>query len=156
CASCRRTEKNLFTAESAEVAEKAWPKDPRFQVSLRLCGDMTRFTCRFRELEPEERFPNRPVRVFIGIGKKYGEVHLMNRIPAVSFAILACLLTAAAAPLWAQNNPLSADVRSDYKSIRTYFTRAAEKMPEENYPFKPSPDVRSFAQQVAHVADDQY
>jgi hypothetical protein len=25
-----------------------------------------------------------------------------------------------------------------------------------HYPFKPSPDVRSFAQQVAHVADDQY
>ena len=80
----------------------------------------------------------------------------MNRFPAVISAILACLLTAAATPVSAQNNALSADVRSDYKSIRTYFTRAAEKMPEENYPFKPSPDVRSFAQQVAHVADDQY
>jgi uncharacterized damage-inducible protein DinB len=29
-------------------------------------------------------------------------------------------------------------------------------MPEENYGFRPSPDVRSFGQQVAHVADDQY
>src|ERR1041384_3233269 len=29
-------------------------------------------------------------------------------------------------------------------------------MPEANYGFKPSPDVRSFAQQVAHAADDQY
>src|SRR5262249_22975103 len=76
-ASCRRTEKNLFIAENTKVAEKAWPKDPRFQVplrSLRLCGDMTCFTCRFRELEPKERFPNRPLRVFIGIGKKYGGV----------------------------------------------------------------------------------
>ena len=70
-------------------------------------------------------------------------------------AIAACLLIAAT-PLWAQNNSLSADVKRDYKSIRDYFIRAAEKMPEENYGFKPSPDVRSFAQQVAHVADDQY
>ena len=40
--------------------------------------------------------------------------------------------------------------------MRDYFIRAAEKMPEANYGFKPSPDVRSFGQQVAHVADDQY
>lgn len=58
--------------------------------------------------------------------------------------------------LWAQGDSLSADVKRDYKSIRDYFIRAAEKMPEENYGFKPSPDVRSFGQQVAHVADDQY
>jgi uncharacterized damage-inducible protein DinB len=58
--------------------------------------------------------------------------------------------------LLAQSNPLSADVKRDYKNVRDYFIRAAEKMPEENYGFKPSPDVRSFGQQVAHVADDQY
>jgi len=58
--------------------------------------------------------------------------------------------------LMAQGNPLSADVKRDYKSVRDYFIRAAEKMPEADYGFRPSPDVRSFAQQVAHVADDQY
>jgi uncharacterized damage-inducible protein DinB len=58
--------------------------------------------------------------------------------------------------LWAQSNPLSADVKRDYKNVRDYFIRAAEKMPDADYGFKPSPDVRSFGQQVAHVADDQY
>lgn len=58
--------------------------------------------------------------------------------------------------VWAENASLSADVRNDYQSVRNYFIRAAEKMPEENYAFKPSPDVRSFGEQVAHVADDQY
>jgi len=58
--------------------------------------------------------------------------------------------------LRAQSNPLSADVKKDYKNIRDFFIRAAEKMPEADYAFKPSPDVRSFGQQVAHVADDQY
>jgi uncharacterized damage-inducible protein DinB len=56
----------------------------------------------------------------------------------------------------AQGDALSADVKKDYKSVRDYFIRAAEKMPEADYAFKPSPDVRSFGQQIAHVADDQY
>ena len=33
---------------------------------------------------------------------------------------------------------------------------AAQKMPEENYSFKPTPEVRSFGQLVGHVADAQY
>jgi len=75
---------------------------------------------------------------------------------AIAGGGIACLLSAGTATLWAQSNPLSADVKRDYQSIRNYFIRAAEKMPEESYAFKPSPDVRSFGQQVAHVADDQY
>jgi hypothetical protein len=66
------------------------------------------------------------------------------------------IIITGSAPLWAQNNLLSADVKRDYKTVRDYFIKAAEKMPEANYGFQPSPDVRSFGQQVAHVADDQY
>jgi uncharacterized damage-inducible protein DinB len=33
---------------------------------------------------------------------------------------------------------------------------AAEKMPEENYSFKPTPEVRSFGQLVGHLTDAQY
>jgi hypothetical protein len=40
--------------------------------------------------------------------------------------------------------------------MRDNFIRAAEKMPETKYGFQPSPDVRTFAALVAHVADDQY
>jgi len=56
----------------------------------------------------------------------------------------------------AQNDALTGDVRTDYRSIRDYFIRAAEKMPESDYGFKPTPEVRSFGQQIGHVADDQY
>jgi uncharacterized damage-inducible protein DinB len=69
---------------------------------------------------------------------------------------LACLTAIGPRALWAQGNPLSAEVKRDYQGVRNFFIRAAEKMPEANYGFKPSPDVRSFGQQVAHVADDQY
>ena len=77
----------------------------------------------------------------------------MNR----SFAIaLLCTVAGGAASSWAQGNSLSAEVVQDYRNIRDYFIKAAEEMPDSDYTFKPSPDVRSFAQQVAHVADDQY
>jgi uncharacterized damage-inducible protein DinB len=59
-------------------------------------------------------------------------------------------------PLWAQNNPYSSSLHTDYQGIRDYFIRAAEDMPEAGYAFKPSPGVRTFGQQIAHVADDQY
>jgi hypothetical protein len=65
-------------------------------------------------------------------------------------------VTALAGLLPAQENPISADIRRDYRGIRDIIIRAAEKMPEAKYGFRPSPDVRSFGQQIAHVADDQF
>jgi len=76
----------------------------------------------------------------------------MKRTLLLAFALAFC----GRGVVRAQSNPLSSDVRRDYKTVRDYFIRSAEKMSEEDYGFKPSPDVRSFAQQVAHVADDQY
>jgi uncharacterized damage-inducible protein DinB len=86
----------------------------------------------------------------------------MNRIlvtvlmVAIAGGGLACLMSVGSRALWAQSDPLSAGVKRDYQGVRDYFIRAAEKMPAANYGFKPSPDVRSFGQVVAHVADDQY
>ena len=62
------------------------------------------------------------------------------------------LLTAQTAR--AQNaNPLSAGSKRTYDIIKGYVIKAAEKMPEENYAFKPTPDVRWFGKVVGHVAD---
>lgn len=47
-------------------------------------------------------------------------------------------------------------MKRDYSAVRDYFLRAAEEMPDTLYPFRPTRSVRTFAQQVAHVADDQY
>ena len=43
-----------------------------------------------------------------------------------------------------------------YTMLSGMLTAAAEKMPEENYSFKPTPEVRSFGQLVGHLADAQY
>lgn len=53
-------------------------------------------------------------------------------------------------------NPISSDSKFFYGIIKGFVTKAAEKMPEENYSFKPTPEVRSFGQIVGHIADDQY
>ena len=53
-------------------------------------------------------------------------------------------------------NPLSAGAKRTYDIIKGFVTKAAAKMPEEHYSFKPTPDVRSFGQLVAHVADANY
>lgn len=55
-----------------------------------------------------------------------------------------------------QSNPLSSGAKRDFATIKNYFIRSAEKMPEESYGFRPTPEVRTFGQIVAHVADDQY
>lgn len=52
-------------------------------------------------------------------------------------------------------NPLTADAREAWTFVKTIVLRGAEKMPEENYAFKPVPEVRSFAQLVSHIASAQ-
>jgi len=43
-----------------------------------------------------------------------------------------------------------------YSRLKTTLITSAEKMPEENYNFKPTDAVRSYGQIVGHLADAQY
>ena len=56
----------------------------------------------------------------------------------------------------AQPNPFSTFSKFAYGRVKTILVRSAEKMPEENYNFKPTDAVRSYGQIVGHVADAQY
>ena len=53
-------------------------------------------------------------------------------------------------------NPITASEKGIYSFVSGAVIGAAQKMPEENYSFKPTPDVRSFGQLVGHVADASY
>ena len=53
-------------------------------------------------------------------------------------------------------NPLTNGARLHYGIIKGYVTRAAAKMPEDNYSFRPAPGVRTFAQLIGHLADSNY
>jgi hypothetical protein len=86
----------------------------------------------------------------------------MNKRLAIVFAGLMGLSVAlsaqqpAQAPAAPPANPITASERGLYVILSGSVVKAAEKMPEENYSFKPSPDVRSFGQLVGHEADANY
>jgi uncharacterized damage-inducible protein DinB len=69
--------------------------------------------------------------------------------------LLICVL-APAAVAFAQDSPVSAFNKRAYGQIKGWLLSSAEKMPPENYGFKPTDAVRSFGQVVGHVADAQY
>src|SRR5260221_12400092 len=53
-------------------------------------------------------------------------------------------------------NPITASEKGFYSFVSSAVVGAAQKMPEENYSFKPTPEVRTFGQLVGHVADASY
>jgi uncharacterized damage-inducible protein DinB len=72
-----------------------------------------------------------------------------------SFACCAVLL--AAAPALAQSaNPLTDATKSQFALVKGYLTKTAEQVTEENYAFKPTPDVRSLGSIIGHVADANF
>jgi uncharacterized damage-inducible protein DinB len=68
----------------------------------------------------------------------------------------AVLLHAQAQQAPPPSDPLSAGAKGFYNLVKNNILKSADKMPEENYAFKPTPDVRSFGQILGHVADAQY
>jgi DinB superfamily len=75
----------------------------------------------------------------------------MNRFSALVFiAILAVV-----GNVNAQSNPVSADVRQDYESIKRVILGSADKMLDMDYSFRTTPQVRTFGQMLAHIADTQ-
>jgi uncharacterized damage-inducible protein DinB len=79
----------------------------------------------------------------------------------VSLFALGCLIVSI--PAFAQGggaaataSPLTKGDRGAYEMVKGYIAKAAEQVPESLYGFKATPDVRSFGQLVAHVADSNY
>ena len=48
---------------------------------------------------------------------------------------------------------LSAEVQFAYRTIKNNLVKLAEKMPAEDYSFRPTPEVETFGRRVAHIAD---
>src|ERR1700723_2654668 len=59
-------------------------------------------------------------------------------------------------PAVTAENPLTSWNKIAYTRVKGILVWSAEKMPEENYSFKPTDAVRSYGQIIGHVADAQY
>lgn len=81
-----------------------------------------------------------------------------NPLKLTTVASVVCLLVLSLSAASAQtpDNPISAGQKGLYAMVKNNLVRGAEKMPEESYSFKPTPEVRSFGQLIGHVADAQY
>jgi hypothetical protein len=67
--------------------------------------------------------------------------------PFFFFALLRC------GALFAQgSNALVSEAKFPWTVVRDNLLKMAEKMPAENYSFKPVPEIESFGQRLAHIA----
>jgi uncharacterized damage-inducible protein DinB len=69
----------------------------------------------------------------------------------VILALGACTVSAQG-----QANPIADGQKFLYTMAKGNIVKSAEKMPEADYAFKPTPAVRSFGQLLGHIADSQY
>jgi uncharacterized damage-inducible protein DinB len=71
----------------------------------------------------------------------------------MALALAANTASAQTTPAADTSNPLMTTVKQLYEGVVRNVAESAEKTPEEVYAFKPSPDVRSFGEQIGHVAE---
>ena len=62
-------------------------------------------------------------------------------------ALLGCRALLAQSP-----NALVLEAKFPWTVVRDNLLKMAEKMPAENYGFRPTPEIESFGQRVAHIA----
>jgi uncharacterized damage-inducible protein DinB len=76
---------------------------------------------------------------------------LKRCLPALTIAYLAGGALAVAQ----SSTPFAAELKQFYTIRKGDLLKAADRMPAESYDFKPTPDVRTFGQLMAHIIDAQ-
>jgi uncharacterized damage-inducible protein DinB len=70
----------------------------------------------------------------------------------VTTGALVCAFLAAPALAQAQS-PMMAAIKAQHDQVKGYLLKTADTIPENLYSYKPTPDVRSVAQLIGHIAD---
>jgi uncharacterized damage-inducible protein DinB len=68
--------------------------------------------------------------------------------------LLSAMLLCTTHALFAQTT--TAKLTADFTRAKAYTKEYLDAMPEDGYAFKPAPEIRSFAQQMDHLADANY
>ena len=79
----------------------------------------------------------------------------MTRTLVLTAAALLGTVSFAAAQ-GAPANPMQGSIKGVYDSLKGNLAKTAEKVPEDLYSFKPTPEVRSLGQLIGHLADSQF
>jgi uncharacterized damage-inducible protein DinB len=70
-----------------------------------------------------------------------------------NLALTLCLIIGS---LVAKAQAKSADILKEWERSKTYTSEYLDAMPETGYALKPTPEMRSFAEQMLHLADANY
>jgi uncharacterized damage-inducible protein DinB len=54
------------------------------------------------------------------------------------------------------SNPISAVLDRQYEQVKGNIMKSADEMPDADYAFKPTPEVRSYGELIAHIAQGEY
>ena len=77
-------------------------------------------------------------------------------VPMLLAVMAVTSLPAQTPPPAGQSDPFRANVRLAHNYLRHQLTTAASGMTEEDYAFRPTPEVRTFGQLLGHIADNNY
>jgi hypothetical protein len=81
---------------------------------------------------------------------------MMGTIALFAAPLFAQAPAGAAAPQASTAAPSTSEsIRQTYNNLKNNILKAADKMPNDGYDFKPTPEERSFGGWIAHVADAQ-
>ena len=72
------------------------------------------------------------------------------------FVLAATIAAPSAAMAQAPANPMQASLKAAFDGLKGNISKSAEKVGEDLYAFKPTPEVRSFGQLIGHIADAQF
>ncbi len=76
---------------------------------------------------------------------------------SIQHIVIAAVLIALPSAASAQGaNPLTANAKVQFGALSGFVVRSAEKVPEDLYSFRATPEVRTMAQLFGHVADAMF
>jgi uncharacterized damage-inducible protein DinB len=78
----------------------------------------------------------------------------MKRLAFSTVILLSATLASAQTP--APDTGYTATVRNSWNNVKRNVAASAEKMPAENYAFRPTPEVRTFGELIGHLANEHY
>jgi DinB superfamily len=95
------------------------------------------------------------VKIVLPLAGRIRAPALYTEIPMKTVFLVGLAAFTAALHAQSAGNPILSESRANYNQIKTNLTGMAEKMLAENYDFKPVPEIRSFGELMAHIADAQ-
>ena len=80
----------------------------------------------------------------------------MKNILTVTLLMTASAALASAQPQPSADSGYTGNARSRWNAIKRNIAASAQAMPDADYAYKPTPDVRSFGELIGHLANEHY